>query len=57
MDKELEAAFENDNLSISQIADKFNLPWNRVQIDRAKHRKTVGLPPLNRARKSGFESN
>ena len=50
----LEKAFENDDLSISQISDHFNLPWNRVQEDRAKYRKAHGLKPLNRARKKGF---
>ena len=57
MDRELLNDFENDNLSISQIAEKWQLNWDVVQKLRAKHRKSVGLSPLNRSRKSGFESN
>ena len=57
MDKELLNDFENDNLSISQIAEKWQLSWDVVQKLRAKRRKSVGLSPLNRSRKSGFESN
>ena len=57
MDKGLLNDFENDNLSISQIAEKWQLNWDTVQKLRAKHRKSVGLPSLNRARKSGFEGS
>lgn len=52
--KDLKDAYENDNVSISQIADRFNLDWDYVQRARKAHRKRVGLKPLNRARKPGF---
>lgn len=52
--KELEEAYANDNVSISQIADRFGLTWNYVQAHRAAYRKEHGLSTLNRSGKPGF---
>ena len=52
--KDFREALENDDVSISQIAVRFNLNWDLVQRTRKKYREQRGLVPLNRARKKGF---
>ena len=57
LSEELKRAFEDENLSISDISIAFGLAWNKVQVTRKKYREEQGLPPIKagaRVNKKGF---